>query len=60
MGHINYEYYGEIIFHEFFPEITLPTRFYNTANTPIDNIFATNNEINDISDIGSPNGVHLC
>ena len=45
------EYYDEIISHGFFPKITLPTTFSDTANTLIDNIFATNNEINDISGI---------
>ena len=45
------EYYDEIISHGFFPKITLPTRFSDTANTLIDNIFATNGEINDISGI---------
>ena len=45
------EYYDEIISHGFFPKITLPTRFSDTANTLIDNIFATNSEINDISGI---------
>ena len=45
------EYYDKIISHRFFPKITLPTKFSDTANTLIDNIFATNNEINDISAI---------
>ena len=59
------EYYDEIISQGFFPKITLPTRFSDSANTPIDNIFATNKKNKHFryfveSYIGSPNGVHLC
>ena len=45
------EYFDEIISHEFFLKITLPTRICESTSTLIDNIFTNNIDVPDSSRI---------